>query len=167
MNDTTIAPQIHLTEEEAQKRVAKAVALFKEGYNCTQSVVGAFADLYGFTPEQAYRMAAAFGGGIGRMRQTCGAACGMFQLAGLQHGAVEGSDREGKSHTYAVVQELSKEFAEINGSLICAELLGLKKPEGSPMTEARTAAYYQKRPCAKMVETAAELFARHLLQLAR
>lgn len=77
-----------------EDRVAKAIALFKEGYNCSQSVVAAFADEYGFTREQALRMAASFGGGIGRMRETCGAACGMFLLAGLETGATEGSDRE-------------------------------------------------------------------------
>ena len=72
------------TEVREEDRVAKAVALFKEGYNCSQSVVTAFADLYGFTREQALHMSASFGGGIGRMRETCGAACGMFLLAGLE-----------------------------------------------------------------------------------
>ena len=64
--------------EEMQKRIERAVELFKNGYNCSQSVVAAFADMYGFTEEQALRMSASFGGGIGRMRETCGAACGMF-----------------------------------------------------------------------------------------
>lgn len=63
-----------------QERIEKAVALFKEGYNCSQSVVAAFADIYGFTEEQALKMSASFGGGIGRMRETCGAACGMLSL---------------------------------------------------------------------------------------
>ena len=85
-------------------RVEKAVELFKSGYNCSQSVVAAFADMYGFTQEQALRMSASFGGGIGRMRQTCGAACGMFLLAGLEKGAVDGKDREGKAANYALVQ---------------------------------------------------------------
>ena len=71
---------------ETKDRIEKAVELFKSGYNCSQSVVGAFADMYGFTEEQAFRMSASFGGGIGRMRQTCGAACGMFLLAGLEKG---------------------------------------------------------------------------------
>ena len=148
-----------------EDRVNKAVELFKSGYNCSQSVVAAFADLYGFTEEQAFKMAASFGGGIGRMRQTCGAACGMFMLAGLDTGAVEGSDRAGKSHNYAVVQELAAKFKEINGSMICAELLGLKKSANlgkDPQAEARTPQYYKKRPCEKMVETAATLFAEYL-----
>ena len=114
-------------------RIEKAVGLFKSGYNCSQSVVAAFADMYGFTEEQALRMSASFGGGIGRMRQTCGAACGMFLLAGLEKGAVDGKDREGKAANYALVQELAEEFKKRNGSMICAELLGLKQPEGSPL----------------------------------
>ena len=73
-----------------------AVELFKQGYNCSQSVVAAFADLYGFNRNQALRMSASFGAGIGRMRQTCGAACGMFMLAGLDCGATEGSDAKAK-----------------------------------------------------------------------
>lgn len=143
-------------------RVEKAVELFKSGYNCSQSVVAAFADMYGFTQEQALRMSASFGGGIGRMRQTCGAACGMFLLAGLEKGAVDGKDREGKAANYALVQQLAEEFRKRNGSMICAELLGLKKPESSSMPEARTEQYYAKRPCAKMVEEAAVIWAEYL-----
>ena len=100
---------------ETKDRIEKAVELFKSGYNCSQSVVGAFADMYGFTEEQAFRMSASFGGGIGRMRQTCGAACGMFLLVGLEKGAVEGKDREGKAANYALVQELAAEFKKRNG----------------------------------------------------
>lgn len=149
---------------DKEERIAKAVALFKEGYNCAQSVVGAFADLYGFSQEQAFKMAASFGGGIGRMRQTCGAACGMFLLAGLDCGAVDGSDREGKSYNYAVVQELARKFEQESGSLICAELLGLKpKTPIVSQAEERTGAYYAKRPCVKMVETAARIFAEYLI----
>lgn len=146
-----------------EDRIERAVSLFKSGYNCSQSVVAAFADLYGFTEEQALRMAASFGGGIGRMRQTCGAACGMFLLAGLETGAVRADDREGKGRNYDVVQQLAAQFREENGSLICAELLGLDRKAATPPTpEARTAEYYRKRPCSMMVETAARLFARFL-----
>lgn len=144
------------------ERIEKAVALFKEGFNCSQSVVAAFADKYGFTEEQALRMSASFGGGIGRMRQTCGAACGMFLLAGLEKGSTDGKDRAGKAANYALVQELAAEFKRRNGSLICAELLGLKKPEGSAQPEARTEQYYAKRPCVKMVEEAARIWSEYL-----
>lgn len=147
---------------DREERVKRAVELFKSGFNCSQSVVAAFADQYGFTEEQALRMSASFGGGIGRMRQTCGAACGMFMLAGLEKGAVDGKDREGKAANYALVQELAEEFKRRNGSLICAELLGLKKAENSSVPEARTEQYYAKRPCAKMVEVAAEIWVEYM-----
>ena len=145
------------------ERIEKAVSLFKEGFNCSQSVVAAFADKYGFTHEQALRMSASFGGGIGRMRETCGAACGLFLLAGLETGAVEGADRDGKARNYAVVQELAEEFKRRNGALRCADLLGLSQKEPVVSTpEARTAQYYAKRPCVKMVEEAARIWVEHL-----
>ena len=146
-----------------EERIEKAVALFKEGYNCSQSVVAAFADRYGFTREQALRMSASFGGGIGRMRETCGAACGLFMLAGLETGAVDGADREGKAANYAWVQQLAEEFKKRNGALKCAELLGLSKKEPVVSTpEARTPQYYAKRPCVKMVEEAARIWCEYL-----
>lgn len=142
-----------------KERIEKAVSLFKEGYNCSQSVVAAYADLYGFTKEQALHMSASFGGGIGRMRETCGAACGMFLLAGLERCALEGTDRESKSANYALVQELAAKFKEETGALRCADLLGLAKNTPIvPTAEARTPQYYAKRPCARMIETAATIF---------
>ena len=146
-----------------EERIERAVSLFKEGYNCAQSVVAAFADMYGLTEEQALKMSASFGGGIGRMRLTCGAACGMFILAGLETGATDGADREGKAANYAVVQELAEEFKKRNGALKCADLLGLSKKEPVVSTpEARTPQYYAKRPCAKMVEEAARIWCEYL-----
>lgn len=156
--------QIHITPEEAQARVLRAGQLFMEGFNCTQSVVVAFADLYGFTENQALRMAASFGGGIGRMRLTCGACCGMFMLAGLDCGATTGEDRMGKSNNYAVVQDLAAKFEAKNGSITCKELLGLRAKEKSTIAEERTPEYYKKRPCVRMIESAARLFADYLLE---
>ena len=146
-----------------EERIEKAVSLFKEGFNCSQSVVAAFADKYGFTHEQALKMSASFGGGIGRMRETCGAACGLFMLAGLETGATEGADREGKAANYKLVQELAEEFKRRNGALRCADLLGLSKKERIVSTpEARTNQYYAKRPCVKMVEEAARIWCEYL-----
>ena len=146
-----------------EERIEMAVSLFKEGFNCSQSVVAAFADKYGFTREQALKMSASFGGGIGRMRETCGAACGLFLLAGLETGATEGADRNGKAANYALVQELAEEFKQRNGALRCADLLGLSKKEPVVSTpEARTDQYYAKRPCVKMVEEAARIWCEYL-----
>lgn len=146
-----------------EEKIKKATALFKEGYNCSQSVVAAFAEDYGFSREQALRMSASFGGGIGRMRETCGAACGLFLLAGLETGAVDGADREGKATNYALVQKLAEEFKQRNGALKCADLLGLSTNEPVLSTpEARTSQYYAKRPCVKMVEEAVRIWCEYL-----
>ena len=104
-----------------EDRIQRAVELFRQGYNCSQSVCAAFADEYGYTFEQALRMSASFGGGIGRMRMTCGAACGMFILAGLETGCVEGKDREGKEANYRLVQQLAEKFVkpQESGSIRC------------------------------------------------
>ena len=150
-----------MTAEEKEARIAKAVALFKDGYNCSQSVVAAFADLYGFTNDQALRMAASFGGGIGRMRATCGAACGMFLLAGLQNGSATPGDAEGKKQNYALVQQLANQFKAEHGSLICAELLGLaprQQQPSDPTPAPRTDEYYKKRPCVEMVGNAVRIY---------
>ena len=152
-----------ITSSDLNARVVRAVELFKSGFNCSQSVVAAFADLYGYTEEQALRMSASFGGGIGRMRQTCGAACGLFLVAGLKTGSTDPNDREGKAANYALVQELAERFKQVNGALICAELLGLKKTdETPPIPEIRTNQYYAKRPCSQIVEQAARIWVDYL-----
>ena len=152
-----------ITSSDLNTRVERAVELFKSCFNCSQSVVAAFADLYGYTEEQALRMSASFGGGIGRMRQTCGAACGLFLVAGLKTGSIDPNDREGKAANYTLVQELAERFKEVNGTLICADLLGLNKTNATPpIPEIRTNQYYAKRPCSKIVEQAARIWVDYL-----
>ena len=148
-----------MTEQEIQKRVERAKELFHQGFNCSQAVFAACADIYGIEDEAlALRLAASFGGGIGRMRQTCGAACGMFLLAGLQNGSASPGDAEGKKNNYTLVQDLAAKFQAENGSLICSELLGIAPKPQEPTPEARTEAYYQKRPCVEMVASAVRIF---------
>ena len=147
------------TEQEIQARVEKAKVLFKQGFNCSQAVFAACADIYGIADEAlALRLAASFGGGIGRMRETCGAACGMFLLAGLENGSTEVGDAEGKKQNYALVQDLAAKFKAENGSLRCADLLGIAPKPQEPTPEARTEVYYQKRPCAEMVASAVRMY---------
>ncbi len=152
--------------KELEERVARAVDNFMQGYGCCQSVVAAFADLYGLDETMAKRIAAGFGGGVGRMRMMCGAVSGIVILVGLDCGQTEGADRQGKSACYKVVQQLLAESKEENGSLICAELLGLKGPVpmGNYVASERTKEYYKQRPCAAKVESAARIFARYLDQ---
>ena len=153
-----------MKQEEIEKRVEKAKTLFHQGFNCSQAVFAACADIYGIEDETlALRLAASFGGGIGRMRQTCGAACGMFMLAGLENGSAIEGDAEGKKNNYTLVQDLAAKFKDENGSLICAELLGIAPKPQTPTPEARTEAYYQKRPCVEMVASAVRMYLESLL----
>ena len=150
--------------KELEDRVNRTVDNFMQGYGCCQSVVAAFADIYGLDDTMAKRIAAGFGGGVGRMRMMCGAVSGIVILVGLDCGHTEGSDRMGKSACYKVVQELLEKSKTDNGSLICAELLGLKGPvpPGQYVASERTAEYYKERPCAAKVESAARIFAQYL-----
>jgi C_GCAxxG_C_C family probable redox protein len=152
-------------EMTLDERVARAVDFFMQGYGCCQSVVAAFADLYGMDHTTALKVAAGFGGGVGRLRMMCGAVSGIVMLVGLDCGQTEGSDREGKSACYRVVQQLLERSKADNGSLICAEILGLKGHEKATCTyeaSPRTAEYYKTRPCAAKVESAARIFADYL-----
>lgn len=92
--------------------------LFKEGYNCSQAVFAAYCDLYNMDQETALKVSSSFGGGMGRMREVCGAVSGMFLIAGLETGSVDGKDQEGKKHNYDVVQQLAEEYKKENGSII-------------------------------------------------
>lgn len=171
-----------------EERIQRAVYLFKNGYNCAQAVTAAFADIYGLTEDQAFRVAASFGAGIGRLRETCGAASGMFILAGLDCGSPTAGDKTQKEINYKVVRHLATLFRERNGSLICGELLGLrprvtvqtnsKQPvvetvapstlleQSAPSTlleqSAPLAEYCKKRPCVIMVQEGARIFAEYL-----
>lgn len=155
-----------MTEQDIELRAQRAQELFKQGYNCAQAVFASCADLYGITDESlALRLAASFGGGIGRMRMVCGAASGMFMLAGLEKGSATPHDNEGKMANYAFVQQLAGDFKAKYGSLICAELLGLA-PKGQcdvkldldPKPAERTPEYYEKRPCGEMVSEAVRIY---------
>ncbi len=153
-----------------RSRAEQAGALFKEGYNCSQAVFATYADLFGMEKRTALRAAASFGAGIGRMREVCGAASGMFMIAGMLTGAVEGKDQTAKKNNYEIVQFLAGEFKKENrGTYICRELLGLAgkdgaKPQFTETTpEARTEEYYKKRPCVKTIEGAAAIAERVLL----
>ena len=106
--------------QDLEDRIQRAVENFMSGYGCAQSVVAAFADLYGLDDTMAKRIAAGFGGGVGRMRMMCGTVSGLVILAGLDCGQTVGSDREGKAACYKVVQQLLETFKQRNGSIICA-----------------------------------------------
>lgn len=151
--------------KDLEERIQKAVEFFMQGYGCCQSVVCAFADIYGLNNGMALRIAAGFGGGVGRMRMMCGTCSALVILAGLEKGQTRGEDREGKTACYQLVRELFDTFKQRNGSIICAELLqmqGVKAETNTAQPDERNAEYYRVRPCARKVESAARVFAEYL-----
>lgn len=148
---------------DIEEKVAKARNLFLDGYNCAQSVFCAFSDLYCIPDELALKISASFGGGIGRMRNMCGAVCGVAMLAGLENGQTKPNDNLAKNENYQLVQSLAERFKAIHGSVICQELLKLRKDAPTPPApDARTDEYYKTRPCLRNVESAARIFAEYL-----
>ena len=136
----------------------KAVALFKEGYNCAQAVFAAFSDLTGIDEQTSVKLASSFGGGFGRQREVCGAVSGMVMALGVIYGYDSPTDNVAKKEQYALVQSLMKQFADNNGSYICRELLGLQENQNSnPEPTPRNASFYKKRPCVELVGEAARL----------
>lgn len=139
-------------------RVTKAKELFKNGYNCAQSVVGAYSDLFGMSAEDAMRAAEGFGGGMGRQRLTCGAVSGMVMLVGLKYSKAAAGDIENRTLIYETVRKMTNEFKQKNKTIICGDLLGIdrKEKEGA-QPDKRTAEYYKKRPCLGCIEDCAEI----------
>ena len=137
-----------------------AYAWFLKGYNCSQSVVAAFAPQLGLTEEMALRLSAGFGAGIGRMREVCGAFCGVVTVLSMVY--ADPTDPKDKSRVYALVQEAAEQYRSRNGgSIICRELLAKAgaAPTGGPAAEDRTADYYKKRPCPELCRICADLCA--------
>jgi C_GCAxxG_C_C family probable redox protein len=134
-----------------------AKELFEKGYNCSQSVVSAFCDEIGLNFETSLKLASSFGGGMGRLREVCGAVSGMFMVVGLKYGYSDQSDKIAKTEHYKLIQSLAMKFKEENKSIICRELLGLSVVKNSPIPEDRTEIYYKNCPCVELVEHAAEI----------
>ena len=135
--------------------VERAVELFVEGYNCAQAVAAAFGDLTGLDEKTAARMASCFGGGMGRMREVCGAVSGMLLVAGVLYGYDDPKATKEKRELYAQVQAMAGQFREELGSIVCRDLL--KNPPSDPNPTPRTEQFYKDRPCARMVATAARI----------
>ena len=136
---------------DVEQRAEKARRFFLEGYNCAQAVVLAYCDLFDISPSLAASISAPLGGGMGRLREVCGAVSGMFMVAGLFY-----------KNDIPSVQDLAEKSKALNGSIICRELLGLDHKSDSPTPEARTETYYKRRPCADYVASAARLIGEKL-----
>lgn len=140
----------------------RAEALFKEGYNCAQSVTLAFAEEMGIDRERAARISSSFGGGLGRLRQVCGCVSGMAIVAGELYGYEDPEAKEEKTDHYRLIQELAGEFEKQAGSIICRELLNGITGDTNPTPEERTKDYYKKRPCAGLAALAAGILERKI-----
>lgn len=140
----------------------KAMDYFKQGYNCAQAVLLAFGDRTGLEPKTAAKLSSSFGGGMGRLREVCGALSGAFLTAGLLNGYSDPKSRTEKAAHYARIQRMAAKFREENGAIRCSELLGEIGKDTSPMPDARTAEYYRKRPCVELVGQAAQILAEEL-----
>ena len=152
--------------EKMSKQGDAAYAWFLQGYNCSQSVVAAFAPQLGLTEETALRLSAGFGAGIGRMREVCGAFCGVVTVLSMVY--ADPTDPKDKSRIYALVQQAAEQYRTRNsgGSIICRELLAKAgtAPAGGTAAEDRTADYYKKRPCKELVGDAAEILEKYIAE---
>lgn len=147
-----------------EKYREKAKQNFLDGYNCSQAVLLAFADELGIDKEMACRLSSSFGGGMGRLREVCGAVSGMFMVAGLKYGYDDPKDSKGKTEHYKRIQELAKRFKDQNRYIVCRELLGLDIKTDSYVPSERTQDYYKKRPCADLVGDAADIISDYIYQ---
>ncbi len=141
----------------------KAVNNFKMGYNCAQSVFLAFAEELGFDKDTALKLSSSFGGGMGRLREVCGAVTTMFAIAGLKEGYTEPDNDETKTKHYTRIQALAEKFRNKHDTIICRELLDLPQGADTPIPSKRTEAYYQERPCEHFIRSAAEIIEQEIL----
>ena len=135
---------------------------FKSGYNCAQSVFLAYAQDYGIDKETALKLSSSFGGGMGRLREVCGAVSAMFMIAGLEFGYTEKNNDIAKARHYELIQNLANEFKKKNKYIICRELLGLEENVSSPVPSERTEQYYKERPCENLIGDACIILDKYL-----
>lgn len=146
------------------ERAQTAEAYFEQGYNCTQSILLTFSDLMGEDAGAVLRAGVTLGGGMGRLREVCGAVSGMFLVLGTLYGYETAGTGKLKTELYARVQETAESFEKTYGTLICRDLLGLPAGHDTPEATPRTAEFYQNRPCGKIIGTAAAILSEYILE---
>ena len=144
-------------EKETGSRPILVKGYFEQGYNCCQSVLLAWAEDIGLTDETALLLASSFGGGMGKMREVCGALTGSFMVAGMKKGYIDPDADQDKEALYRLVQELSESFRKKYGSILCRDLIGEDYTPGDARPGKRTEAYYNARPCAELIEEAVRM----------
>lgn len=136
--------------------------LFRQGYNCAQSVFCAFSEDLGIDFETALKLSSSFGGGMGRLREVCGAVSAMFMIAGIKYGYTSPDDDNVKEEHYTRIQKLAQSFKNKHETIICRNLLGLTCETDTPKPSKRTEKYYETRPCEQFVYDACEIIADYL-----
>ena len=149
---------------ELKQRTELAVSYFEQGYNCSQAVFMAYSDIYRIDRKTAAKLSTSFGGGMGRLREVCGAVSGMFFVLGLHYPFTQPTDKVAKDENYKAVQRTAAEFKSVMGSYICADLLKTKREPQQPESAERTEAYYNMRPCTRCVAVAARIVGREIMQ---
>jgi len=152
-----------MDKNELEKRTEQALTYFYDGYNCSQAVFMAYSDLYDIDKELAAKISSSFGGGMGRLREVCGAVTGMFMVLGLHYPATDVKDKAAKTTNYAAVQRTAAEFKQEMGSFICADLLKIKRAPENPTPSERNVKYHALRPCDRCVAMAAEILGKEIL----
>ena len=153
--------------KSAEEYAELAKSKFLEGYNCSQSILIAFSDFTELDSDFAAKLSSPFGGGMGRLREVCGAVSSMFIVLGLLEGYSTPKDDAAKAELYKKVQDLAGSFEDKNGTIICRELLGLPQGKDSYIPSPRTNEYYEKRPCPDKIYSAAKILAEYLLSSAQ
>lgn len=148
---------IFMSPTEIDQRISHAIAFFKQGYNCSQAVFMAYSDLYGIDSKTAAKLATSFGGGMGRMREVCGAVSGMFLVLGMHYPFTDTTNKAAKNRNYTAVQLTAEKFKAEKGSYICADLLNTKREPQNPQSTERDEAFYKLRPCEQCVALAAKI----------
>jgi len=152
-----------MDKNELEKRTEQALTYFNDGYNCSQAVFMAYSDLYDMDKELAAKISSSFGGGMGRLREVCGAVTGMFMVLGLHYPAIDVKNKAAKTTNYAAVQRTAAEFKQEMGSFICADLLNIKRAPENPTPSERNVKYHALRPCDRCVAMAAEILGKEIL----
>ena len=147
---------------DVEARAAHARELFEQGYNCSQAVVVAYADVLGQEPDALAALVQPLGGGMGRLREVCGAVSGMVMVSSAAYQGEPVTDRDARTHIYSGVQQLAERYRGECGSIVCRELLGLKQQSDAPVPEERTPDYYKRRPCSEYVALSARMVGEYL-----
>ena len=147
---------------DVEARAERAREAFEQGYNCSQAVVVAYADVLGQDPDMLATLVQPLGGGMGRLREVCGAVSGMFMVSSVAYQGAPTTDRNVRTQIYGGVQELAARYRSECGSIVCRELLGLAQKSDTPEPEERTPEYYKRRPCSEYVALAARMVGEYL-----